>query len=185
MVVPFVVLSFFLTGQFLVSALVMILLLFMTDFVKLALSTDNVRWSKEPDKWDIADLMKVALVLAVVSIGELFGILYIGFVYLGFTAENLTIHTFTFTMLFYAAMFLLLNVRERGHFWDSVPSKALMAATVGDMIVGVLVATFGIADLAPIPLYVSFIVILYSAVFSLFLNDAVKFILAKKTKIKW
>ncbi len=185
MVVPFVVFSFFLTGQFVVSALVMILLLFMTDFVKLALSTDNVRWSKEPDTWDIVNLVKVALVLAVVSIGELFGMLYIGFTYLGFTAENPTVQTFTFTMLFYAAMFLLLNVRERQHFWSSAPSKALTAAIVGDMIVGVLVPTFGIAGLAPIPLSATLIVILYSAVFSLFLNDELKFILIKKTKIKW
>jgi H+-transporting ATPase len=185
MVVPFVVLSFFLTGEYVVSALVMILLLFMTDFVKLALSTDNVRWSRKPDTWDIIDLVKVAIVLGTATIIELFGLLYIGFNFFGFALNNLSVHTFSFAMLFYAAMFLLLNVRERGHFWDSAPSKALSAAVIGDMIVGVLIATFGIADLKPIPMPVTLFVIAYSATFSLFLNDLIKFILVKKTKIRW
>jgi len=184
-VVPFVVLSFFLTGQYVVSALVMILLLFMTDFVKLALSTDNVRWSKKPDTWDIIDLVKVAMVLGIVTIIELFGLLYIGFTFFGFTPASLTVHTFSFAMLFYAAMFLLLNVRERGHFWNSAPSKALSAAVLGDMIVGVAIATFGIADLEPIPISITMFVIAYSAAFSLFLNDLIKVILVKKTEIRW
>ena len=185
MVVPFVVFSFFLTGQYVVSALVMILLLFMTDFVKLALSTDNVRWSRNPDTWDVTDLVKVAMVLGIVTIIELLGLLYIGLTFFGLTPTSLTVHTFSFAMLFYAAMFLLLNVRERRHFWDSAPSKALTVAVLGDMIIGVLIATFGIADLKPIPIPVTLFVIAYSLVFSLFLNDLIKALLVKITGIKW
>ena len=49
----FVVLAFLITGKFVVSALAMLLMMFMTDFVKISLSTDNVRGSRTPETWDV------------------------------------------------------------------------------------------------------------------------------------
>lgn len=59
------VLAFLLTGEYTISALHMILLLFLTDFVTLSISTDNVGYSGKPDTWNIAGLVKVALFLGV------------------------------------------------------------------------------------------------------------------------
>jgi H+-transporting ATPase len=185
MIVPFVVFSFFITGHFVVSALVMILLLFMTDFVKLALSTDNVKLPRQPEKWDIPNLVKVAFALAGVSIVELLGMLYIGFVYMGFDAQNSDVYTLTFVMLFYSAIFLLLNVRERGHFWKSAPSKPLTLAIFADVIIGILIATSGVADLPAISIWITLITIGYFAVFSLIINDLIKHVLVEKIGLRW
>jgi P-type E1-E2 ATPase len=44
----YVVIAFLVTGKFVIPALGMVLLVSMTDFVKIALSTDHVRPSKKP-----------------------------------------------------------------------------------------------------------------------------------------
>ncbi len=65
-----VVLAFLLTGTYIISAFHMILLIFLTDFVTLSLSTDNVRYSEKPDSWNITGLVKVAVCLGGYSCGR-------------------------------------------------------------------------------------------------------------------
>jgi len=48
----------------------MTLLLFLTDFVTLSISSDNVRYSEHPDSWNITGLVKVALSLGILVIAE-------------------------------------------------------------------------------------------------------------------
>ena len=49
----FVAIAFVVTGKFVVSAFAMLLLVFMTDFAKIALATDHVRSSSKPETWNI------------------------------------------------------------------------------------------------------------------------------------
>lgn len=74
----FVVLSFILTGNYVVSAFGIILLFFMTDFVKIALSTDDLKWSQKPNTWNIKGIVKVSLLLSTLIVIESFGLLYVG-----------------------------------------------------------------------------------------------------------
>jgi len=180
-----VVLSFLFTGGYIVSVFAMVLLFFMTDFVKISLSTDNLRWSEKPDTWNITGLVKVAVILSLLVISESFGLLYIGFTYFDLTAGNPPVYTFTFEILFYSAMFLIFNVRERGHFWGSLPSKTLLIAITLSMIAATTISTVGIPGVEALPLTVTLFVISYSAAFSLIFNDSIKFVLVKKTDIKW
>jgi H+-transporting ATPase len=184
-IATFVVLSFLLTGDYVISAFAIILYFFMTDFVKIAMSTDNQRWSQKPDTWNVTNLVKVSLVLSLLVIAESFALLYLGLYYLHFTTDSGTLYTFTFEILFYSAMFLIFNVRERGHFWDSIPSKTLAIAIILSLTAATLVTTFGIPGLAPISLAVTFFVMSVSGIFSFVLNDFVKVILVKNTKIGW
>ncbi|HVP92638.1 MAG TPA: plasma-membrane proton-efflux P-type ATPase [Acidobacteriota bacterium] len=181
----FVVLSFLFTGSYVVSAFAIILYFFMTDFVKIAFSTDNIKWSRKPDTWNITGLVRVSSILGLLVIAESFGLLYIGLDYFHLATDEEALYTFTFEILFYSAMFLILNVRERGHFWDSKPSKLLSTAMILSMIAGAVVATVGIPGLKAIPLNETLFVIFYSATSSLILNDLVKFILVEKTSVRW
>jgi magnesium-transporting ATPase (P-type) len=181
----FVVLSFLFTGSYTVSAFAIILYFFMTDFVKISLSTDNMQWSRKPDAWNITGLVKISIVLSFLIIAESFGLLYIGFHYFNLPSNGQTLYTFTFEILFYSAMFLIFNVREKRHFWNSKPSKILLAAITLSTIIGTGIATVGIPGLEPLPLSQTLFVILYSAAFSLGFNDAIKFFLVKRTKISW
>jgi H+-transporting ATPase len=184
-IATFVVLSFLLTGSYAVSAFAIILYFFMTDFVKIALSTDNLKWSKKPDVWNIAGLVKASLMLSLLVIAESFALLYVGRNVFHLTVGDETLYTFTFEILFYSAMFLIFNVRERGHFWNSRPSRTLLAAIIISIIAATVVTTTGIPGLKPLPITETLFVISCSAGFSLILNDLVKFLLVKKTEIRW
>jgi H+-transporting ATPase len=180
-----VVLSFLITGNYIVSAYAVILYFFMTDFVKISLATDNERWSRKPDTWNITGLVKISVILSLLIIAESFGLLYIGFNYFHLTPNDEALYTFAFEILFYSAMFLIFNVREREHFWNSMPSKTLLTSIILSMVAAVIVSTVGIPSFKALPLIETLFVIFYSLASSLILNDLVKFILVKKTGLRW
>jgi H+-transporting ATPase len=176
----FIVLAFLLLGKFVISASAMLIMIFMTDFVKISLSTDNVRWSKKPSIWDIDGLVKVSVVLGLIMVVEAFGLLYIGLHYFNLGVDNEALSTFSFEILFFFAMFSIFVVREKGHFWDSAPSKILLSILLADMALGVVLSTFGLLGLKAIPLIETIVVIGYAFLFSLIINDFIKFTLLKK-----
>jgi len=184
-IATFVVLSFLLTGNYVVSAFAIILYFFMTDFVKIALSTDNLCWSEKPDKWNIRGLVKASIMLSLLVIAESFALLYIGLNIFHLNIDDQALNTFTFEILFYSAMFLIFNVRERRHFWNSRPSRILLTAIILSIIAAIIVTTIGIPGLAPLPFTETLFVMFCSAAFSLGLNDAVKYFLVKKHEIGW
>ncbi len=181
----FIVLAFVFTGRYVVSASAMLLMMFMTDFVKISLSTDNVSWSKKPSKWNITGLVKVATVLGLIMVAEAFGLLYVGFTFFDLLLDDQALSTFVFELLLFFALFSIIVVRERSHFWNSVPSRTMFTAIVLDMVVAALISTFGIPGLTPLPLTITLTVIGYSFVFSLLINDYIKYFLVKKHEIGW
>jgi H+-transporting ATPase len=184
-IAAFAVLSFLLTGNYVVSAFAIILYFFLTDFVKIALSTDCLQWSPKPDTWNIGGLVKVSTILSMLVIGESFALLYVGMNTFHLTAAKETLYTFTYEILFYSAMFLIFNVRERGHFWNSKPSRTLLLAIVLSIIVSTALTTTGLPGLAPLPFGETLFTMLSSAAFSLTLNDIVKYVIVRKTEIRW
>lgn len=181
----FVVLSFLITGNYVVSAFAIILYFFMTDFAKISLATDNLRWSDKPNTWNIASFVKVSAILSTLIIAESFGLLYIGVNYFHLKVDDLSLYTFTFEILFFSALFLIFNVRERSHFWNSMPSKTLLTATILSMIAATAVVTFGIPGFTSLSLSQTLFALSYSAAFSLTVNDLIKFMLVEKTELRW
>ncbi len=177
--VCFIVLAYFLMGRFIITSSAMLLLIFMIDFVTIALSTDNVKWSRRPEVWNIPALVRTALVLGSLMIAEAFGLLYIGLNY--FNLSGAALNTFSFAILFYFTSLLIFVVRERERFFKSSPSRTLFSILMLDMAIAAVFATFGILGLAPIPLAATLVVIAYTAFFSLVVNDWVKtLVLAKR-----
>jgi H+-transporting ATPase len=181
----FVVLIFLLTGKFVISALGMILVVFMTDFAKISLSTDRVHGSKKPETWNIAGLVTVAMILGVLMIAESIGLFFIGSQYLGLSGDIDALNTFGFEIMIYFAIFSLFVVRERRHFWSSRPSWTLLGVLLLDAVIAAILATFGIPGMKPIPFATTLIVIAYSFVFSLFVNDLVKYIMVRRMGVRW
>jgi len=180
-----IVFAFLVTGKYIISSFAMILVVFMTDFVKISLSTDNVRWSRKPNTWNITAPVRVAVVLGLLMVVEASGLMYLGAKYFAIMSDDSALHTFTFEILFYFAAFSIFVVRERGHFWNSMPSKTLLAAITADIVAAIMIATVGIPGLRAIPLPMTLSVVAYSFLFSLIINDLIKFGLVKKTGIAW
>ena len=184
-IVVFVAMSFIFTGLSVVSAFDIVLLLFLTDFVTLSFSTDEVRWSHKPDTWNITGLVKVAVALGVITLIEHFGLLYIGLKYLGLQSFIPELNTFVFEMLFFSGAFTVFIVRERGHFWNSVPSRTLLIAIILDMILVGIISTFGIPGIAPLPLYYTLGIVAYYFISVLLVNDLIKYMLIKYKGMTW
>lgn len=176
----FVVLVFLFTGVYVMSALHMILLLFLTDFVTLSISTDNVRYSEKPDTWDITGMVKVALLLGLLVIGELVLVLYVGSSYFGLSNNIGQLQTFTFEMLIYVEMLDLLIIRERKRFWASRPSYALMLAIMLDLLLVYAIASVGLPGITPIPFRAAISVPILALCAAFLVNDLFKVALIKK-----
>ena len=71
----FVVIAFLVTGKFVISALVMLLVVCFTDVAHIALATDRVQPSQKPETWNIGPLVRVAVVLGVLTLIESLGLL--------------------------------------------------------------------------------------------------------------
>jgi H+-transporting ATPase len=176
----FVVLAFLLTGEYIISALHMILLLFLTDFVTLSISTDSVRYSAKPDTWNITGLVKVALFLGILVIAELMFFLYVGSSYFGLLGDPGRLHTFTFELLIFVELLDLLVIRERNHFWNSKPSKFLLLTVAGDLVLVFLISVLGLPGVDPIPPTAALAVAGFSFVIAFLINDPIKVLLVRK-----
>jgi H+-transporting ATPase len=116
----------------------------------------------------------VAVVLGVAMVGEALLLLRLAWTPFGLGAAHGTLHTFSFLLLLFLAVFSVVSVRERGRFWATRPSWTLSAALSVEAVVGAVVALVGLPGLPPLPGWQVLAVIGYTAVTSLVVNDAVK-----------
>jgi H+-transporting ATPase len=161
-----------------------ILLFFLTDFVKISLATDNFRWSQKPDTWKINGAVKVSAILGFIVTLESFLLLYFVLVWFGISLNNPALYTFTFEILFYSATLLIFNVRERRFFWSSMPSKTLLFFNIISIVIATVIVTTGIPGLTPVALEQTLIILGFSALFSFVINDLAKYALVK-VGIRW
>lgn len=179
----FVVVAFLVLGKFVISASAMLIMIFMTDFVKISLSTDNVTWGRKPAKWDIKGLSKIGIVIGLTMSLEAFGMLFIGLRYFNLNADNAALSTFCFEILLYFALFSIFVVREKRHFWSSKPSRTLLFLIFADLISGLIFSTYGWLGFKAIPFIQSLAVIGYALACSFVINDYIKFLLIRKINI--
>ncbi len=173
-IVVFVVSAFLLTGIQIVSTFDMVLLIFLVDFVTLSISTDNVRWSKHPNSWNIKSLIKIAGIIGIATVLESLGLLYFGIHYLGLSQQLSKLHTFSFDILLLSGIFAILIARERDAFWKSKPSRTLLVSIIADVAICVVISIVGMSGFDAIPVEDIFIVLGYCFLFSLIVNDFIK-----------
>ncbi len=170
----YVAIAFLLTGKFVVSAFAMLLLVFMTDFAKIALATDEVRWSMKPETWDIGNFVLVSVSLGVALVAEALFLLWVGWSSFHLATDNRALYTFSFLMLLYLAVFSVVSARERRWFWATMPGKTLLTALALDAIIGTILTFVGLPDLAPLPWWQTLLILGYAMVACLVVNDTIK-----------
>jgi H+-transporting ATPase len=138
-----------LTGAFVITPLLIVLLLFTNDFVTMSIATDRVSYSKTPDYWNVKALMLTGGVLAALVLLLSFAVFFVGRDELGLPLPQL--QTLVFVMLVATGQGNVYLVRERGRLWQSRPGPWLIASSVADLAVVVLMATTGVfmAPVAP------------------------------------
>lgn len=175
----FVAIAFVATGKFVVSAFAMLLLVFMTDFAKIALATDHVRPSRKPETWNIGGFVAVSVVLGVAMLSEALFLLWIGWSRFDLATNNDALYTFSFLTLLYFAAFSIVSARERRPFWTTMPSRTLIAAIVADALTGTVLTYVDLPGLMPLPWWQTLSVFVFAMVACLGVNDAVKVAMIK------
>ncbi len=175
----FVAIAFIVTGKFVVSAFAMLLLVFMTDFAKISLATDNVRSSRMPETWNIGGFIAVSVVLGVAMVAETLLLLWLGWWKFGLATDNNALYTFSFLMLLYFAVLSVVSARERHWFWSTLPSKTFLSAIAADAVAGTVLTFVGLPGLLPLPWWQTLAIFGYALVSCLVVNDAMKVALIK------
>jgi len=165
-VMEFVVLltiGFFWLHNMLLSLLGVSFLVFANDFVTMSLATDNVKHTSNPNQWNVKNNILASLVPALCYVLEDIVVILAGKFYFHLQWNELT--TLVMLSLIFNSQFRVLIVRERNHFWSSLPGKGLLISSTAAIIVFALIALFGIL-IPPLSPLVVLIILVLSALFT-------------------
>ena len=133
--------GFFWTHDLVISLLGMSLLIFANDFVTMSIATDNVKSTEDPNCWNMKNITLSSLVLGTAfALFDLF-VIFIGLKYFKLDMERL--RTLVLLTLVFNTQFRILIVRERKHFWSSMPNKNMLLINIAAIAGFALLGIFG------------------------------------------
>lgn len=130
-IMALLVIGFLLTGENPLTPLLMVLILFLSDFLTMSISTDRMEFSRRPNRWNTRSILLASIVIAVCKLAFSFGVFTYGYYVLRLPTRNL--QTLTFATLIFSTQAAVFFLRERGHFWKSRPSLFLIGSSVFGM----------------------------------------------------
>ncbi|MGD0727734.1 MAG: plasma-membrane proton-efflux P-type ATPase [Spirochaetia bacterium] len=134
-------LGFFWLHDLVVSLLGMALLVLANDFVTMTLSTDNVKYTRNPNNWNVRNVTLASAGIGVFFILEGWLTILIGRNLFHLTTEGL--RSFVLLMLVFTSQFRIYLVRERRHFWDSRPGRGILISSAAAIVVFSILGIFG------------------------------------------
>lgn len=152
-------------GVFVTTPRHILLLLFANDFVTMSLAGDRVTAGRNPDRWDIRSLSLGSLALAAAWLVFSFAVFLLGRDV--FQLELPRLQTLVFAMLVFTGQATVYLVRERRHFWASVPGQWMLLSSFADIVVVSVLAALGVL-MAPVsPALIAGLIALVAAWFVL------------------
>jgi H+-transporting ATPase len=140
--IVFLTIGFFWLHNILLSLLGMSLLVFANDFVSMTLATDNVKSTSSPNQWNVKNIILASLLPAILYVlGDIIVIL-IGIYHFHLQWNELT--SLVMLSFIFNSQFRVMIVRERKHFWSSLPGKGLLISSISAIIGIAFITLFGI-----------------------------------------
>jgi H+-transporting ATPase len=149
--VLFLAIGLIMTGQAILTPLLMVLIMITGDFLGMSLTTDNVRPSPMPNAWRIGNLTIGGVMM---GLGELIfctSILAFGTYRMGFDIGAL--RTLAFILVVFGNQATMYTNRERRHLWSSRPGLWVIVSSVADLTIASTLAVAGIA-MTPLPVWI-------------------------------
>jgi H+-transporting ATPase len=178
-VIEFVVLltiGFFWLHNLLLSLIGVSLLVVANDFVTMTLATDNVKQTSNPNKWNVKNNILASLIPALFYIVDDVLVILIAINYFHVQWNELT--TLVMLTLIFNSQLRVLIVRERRHWWSSLPGKGLLISSTLTIVGFALIGVFGIL-VPPLNLFIVLTSFGFSVLFTLGI-DFPKYYLFKK-----
>ncbi len=141
-VLLFMTLSILVFNFYPVTAVMIVLLALLNDGAILSIAYDRVRYSNEPEKWDMTRVLGVSSLLGVAGVIASFGLFYLA--ERVFAMDRGMIQTLIYLKLSVAGHMTIFVTRTRGHFWTIAPSRILLGAVLGTQAVATLIAVYGV-----------------------------------------
>jgi H+-transporting ATPase len=137
----FITLSILVFNFYPVTAIMIVLLALFNDAPIMAIAYDNVKYSRDPERWHMRVVLSMATFLGLIGVISSFGIFYIGQEVLHLSKE--AIQSFIFLKLAVAGHLTIFLTRTRGPFWSIKPSGVMFWAAVLTKLLATLVAVYG------------------------------------------
>ena len=147
--VLFLAVGLVMTGQAILTPMLMVILMITGDFLAMSLTTDNVRQSPAPNAWRIGPLTIAGIVMGTCELIFCTGVVAGGTFGMGLGIDAL--RTLALVALVFGSEATLYAVRERRRLWTSRPGLWVVASSVCDVLIIVTLAGRGIA-MTPLPL---------------------------------
>lgn len=155
------------TGQAVLTPLLMVLIMITGDFLGMALTTDNVRPSPSPNAWKIGNLTLAGVIMGIGELAFCTAVLAFGAFRMGWKIDAL--RTLAFFAVVAGNQATNYNNRERRHLWSSRPSTWLLASSFADLLIASTLAVTGFA-MAPLPVWAVAAVLATAAAFAVILD---------------
>jgi len=172
-IVVFLTLGLMLTGTFVLSSTLIVLLLFTNDFVTMTIATDRVLPAPRPQKWNVRRLMAAASAFGVLSLLFTFTVYWWARRSLGLDHGQL--QTVVFLLLVFSNQACIYALRTDGRLWSFAPGRWMLMASTGDVVVVCLLATSGWL-MAALPALQVGALLSACVLFALFLDQAKRLI---------
>jgi H+-transporting ATPase len=146
--VLFLAVGLIMTGQAVLTPLLMVLIMITGDFLGMSLTTDNVRPSRVPNAWQIGILTIAGVSTGIGELAFCTSVLAFGAYRMGYDIEAL--RTLAFVVIVFGNQATTYTNRERRRLWSSRPSFWLVVSSVVDLMIASTLAIAGIA-MTPLP----------------------------------
>jgi H+-transporting ATPase len=115
--VLFLAIGLIMTGQAILTPLLMVLIMITGDFLGMSLTTDNVRPSPMPNAWRIGNLTVAGVIIGLSELVFCTSVLAFDAYRLGFDISAL--RTLAFVVIVFGNQATMYTNRERRHLWSS------------------------------------------------------------------
>ena len=146
--VLFLIVGLIMTGNAILTPLLMVIVMIAGDFLAMSLTTDNVRPSPLPNSWRIGNLTMAGVVMGTCLLAFCSAVLAVGKFEMGLGIDEL--RTLAFVALVFGSQATIYAIRQRRHLWGSRPSLWLAMSSMADILIAATLAISGIA-MTPLP----------------------------------
>jgi H+-transporting ATPase len=167
-IVLFMAIGLIMTGDAVMTPALMVLVFMTNDFLSMSLTTDRATGAPVPSKWRMRNITLAGVAIGVCKLASSTGLLAVGKFRLGLDAGGL--QTLSFVILVFGNQSLLYVLRERRRLWSSMPSKWVLASSVVDVGIVLVLAFVGLL-MEPLPWSVLAAVAVAAIGFALILDE--------------